>query len=120
MNVYAAINKSSGQIGIGVVVRNSFGNLVLAAGFSSLNVVDTTVAEAKAIMVGAQLAVSRGLLPLCIESDALNVVNLCKGFSSTRNDLGSNSSTVWVLAFPPWLRKLSESDTVRSFGPCAV
>ncbi|KAL5768033.1 hypothetical protein ACOSQ2_014816 [Xanthoceras sorbifolium] len=158
LNVDASVNKAAGKIGIGVVVRDSAGQLVLAAGLSCSFVVDVAVAEAKAILFGVQLAMSRKLFPLLIESDALNVVNLYKSGTSSRCDLGNiiqdiivvcrsdgvisidyvprgcnfvahriskwalcfNSSTIWDVAFPPWLRKLVVSDFVSSFAPCGA
>ncbi|KAL5814484.1 hypothetical protein ACOSQ3_025278 [Xanthoceras sorbifolium] len=41
------------------------------------HVSDVELAEALTILEGIQLALSRGFLPLCVESDALNVVSLC-------------------------------------------
>ncbi|KAL5762184.1 hypothetical protein ACOSP7_018448 [Xanthoceras sorbifolium] len=88
LNVDAAINKCAGKIGLGVVVRDYTGSLVFAAGIVAPLVVDVTCAEAKALLAGAQMAVDRDLLPLQIESDALNVVNLCKAGDLIRSDLG--------------------------------
>ncbi|KAL5845979.1 hypothetical protein ACOSQ3_009503 [Xanthoceras sorbifolium] len=44
LNVDASVNKAAGKIGIGVVVRDSVGQLVLAAGLSCSFVVDVAVA----------------------------------------------------------------------------
>ncbi|KAL5852283.1 hypothetical protein ACOSQ3_007401 [Xanthoceras sorbifolium] len=89
MNVDAAVNNCNGQIGIEIVVRNSVGMLVFVVGLCSSNVASAAVAQTKAILLGAQLAARRGLFPLYIEFDALNVVNLYEGASFTRCDLGN-------------------------------
>ncbi|KAL5851927.1 hypothetical protein ACOSQ3_007045 [Xanthoceras sorbifolium] len=89
MNVDAAFNSSSGQVGVGIVVRNSAGFLVCTAGLVANLASSAAVAEAKSILLGAQLAVKKGFFPLCLESDALNVVNMCKAISSSRCDIGN-------------------------------
>ncbi|KAL5746127.1 hypothetical protein ACOSP7_027273 [Xanthoceras sorbifolium] len=82
MNVDAAFNYSSGKVGIGIVIRNSAGFLVCAAGLVSGPAASAAVAEDKAI-------VKKGLSHVCIESDTLKVVNLCKEAYSSRCDLGN-------------------------------
>ncbi|KAL5814353.1 hypothetical protein ACOSQ4_024994 [Xanthoceras sorbifolium] len=89
MNVDAAFNCSSGKVGIGIVVRNSAGLLVCAAGLSSCLATSTAIAKAKAILMGAQFAVKKGLSPVCIVSDALKVVNMCNDSSPSRCDLSN-------------------------------
>ncbi|KAL5794905.1 hypothetical protein ACOSP7_003499 [Xanthoceras sorbifolium] len=77
----------SRQVGAGSVMRNSDGNLVLAAAtvFRSGFVVD--VAETLVILDGWRLATARGLIPLLVESDALSVVNLCLDISSSKLEI---------------------------------
>ncbi|KAL5797116.1 hypothetical protein ACOSQ2_001936 [Xanthoceras sorbifolium] len=41
-------------------------------------------AEAKAVLEGFRLAVASCFFPFCVESDSLQVVNLCSGISSSR------------------------------------
>ncbi|KAL5763002.1 hypothetical protein ACOSP7_019266 [Xanthoceras sorbifolium] len=86
-----------GKIGLGVVTRNWHADLVLAAGISVSNVLNVAEAEAKAILEGARLAVARGLVTLCIESDALNVVKLCNGISSTKCSLDNIIHDIHVI-----------------------
>ncbi|KAL5741464.1 hypothetical protein ACOSP7_028196 [Xanthoceras sorbifolium] len=97
MNVDAALNKSSGQVGLGIVIRNCYGDLVLAVGISSSYVFDVAEAEAKAVLEGVRLASARGLVPLCIESDSQCVVKLCNGISSTRCCLDNIIHDIQVL-----------------------
>ncbi|KAL5776071.1 hypothetical protein ACOSP7_008997 [Xanthoceras sorbifolium] len=87
LNVDAALDKFNRRIGIGIVVRDSCGELILAAISSFKYIVDVELAETKAICEGIQLALNRGLLSLCVESDTLNVVSLCCGAFRVRYDL---------------------------------
>ncbi|KAL5844792.1 hypothetical protein ACOSQ4_010750 [Xanthoceras sorbifolium] len=89
LNVDAAYNKMNQKIGIGLVIRDSSGSIMVAAGLTFRFVFDVELAEVLAILEGIQLALSRGLLPFCVESDALNIVNLCCDSLPVRNDLGT-------------------------------
>ncbi|KAL5806763.1 hypothetical protein ACOSQ4_029496 [Xanthoceras sorbifolium] len=60
-----------------------------AGGLSSCLADSAAVAEAKAILMGAQFAVKKGLSPVCIASDALKVVNMCNDSSPSRCDLSN-------------------------------
>ncbi|KAL5844724.1 hypothetical protein ACOSQ3_010786 [Xanthoceras sorbifolium] len=51
----------------------------------------------KAILEGARITVARGLVPLCIESDALNVMNLCNGTSFTKCSLNNIIHEIHVI-----------------------
>ncbi|KAL5864855.1 hypothetical protein ACOSQ3_002369 [Xanthoceras sorbifolium] len=59
--------------------------LGLAIGFKCYNVSNVTEADARAILMGIQLAGNRGLSPLYVESDSLNEVNLCSGDTTVRS-----------------------------------
>ncbi|KAL5823400.1 hypothetical protein ACOSQ4_021300 [Xanthoceras sorbifolium] len=58
---------------LGVVVRNATGIVVFATVVPLKFYADVQVVEAKAILAGIQLAAERGLLPLLVETDSLNV-----------------------------------------------
>ncbi|KAL5859345.1 hypothetical protein ACOSQ4_000641 [Xanthoceras sorbifolium] len=73
----ASCDVLSGCSGLGVVVRNATGIAVFAAAVPLIFCADVEVAEAKAILIGIQLAAERGLLPLMVETDSLNVSRLC-------------------------------------------
>ncbi|KAH7565738.1 hypothetical protein JRO89_XS08G0009300 [Xanthoceras sorbifolium] len=81
LNVDASCDVLSGCSGLGVVVRNATEIVVFAAAVPLKFCADVEVAEAKAILAGIQLAAERGLLPLLVETDSLNVsrlyTNLC-------------------------------------------
>ncbi|KAL5808403.1 hypothetical protein ACOSQ3_029094 [Xanthoceras sorbifolium] len=87
----------SGCSGLGVAVRNASGIAVFTAAVPLKFYSDIEVAEARAILAGIQLAAKRGLLPLLVEMDSLNVSHLYNGYLLSRSDpiLGKwNSSMV--------------------------
>ena len=53
------------------------GIVVEAAAMVFQGVVSVEIVEAKTIFEGFAMAIRLGRLPLCIDSDALGVVNLC-------------------------------------------
>ncbi|KAK4847981.1 hypothetical protein QYF36_007817 [Acer negundo] len=65
---------------IGAVVRNGQGIHVVACAKFLYGSLDFEMAEARALLEG----VEKGLFPLEVESDALNVVNLCSAMFSSR------------------------------------
>ncbi|KAL5752460.1 hypothetical protein ACOSQ2_022967 [Xanthoceras sorbifolium] len=71
------------------MVRNGNGILCAAASWFFCGGWSVEVAEATALLEGLKFAFSRNLFPLEVESDALNIVNLCKGVSHTRSDVDS-------------------------------
>ncbi|KAL5746540.1 hypothetical protein ACOSP7_027686 [Xanthoceras sorbifolium] len=87
LNVDAACDKMNQKIGIGLAIRDNNGSIMVAAGLTFRFVFDVELAEALAILEGIQLALSRGFLPFCVESDALNIVNLCCDSVPVRSDL---------------------------------
>ncbi|KAL5842967.1 hypothetical protein ACOSQ3_013570 [Xanthoceras sorbifolium] len=58
---------------------------------------DVKVAKARAILIGIQLAYERGLLPLLVESDVLNVTRLCNGELLSRSDVENIVFDIQVL-----------------------
>ncbi|KAH7567868.1 hypothetical protein JRO89_XS07G0170800 [Xanthoceras sorbifolium] len=91
LNVDAAFDVASGKFGLGLVVRDSQGCLCFAAAtVSCFGHVSIEVTKAMAISEGIKLAVSRDLIPLSIESDALNVVQLCN----------NSFTSSWLLKVP--------------------
>ncbi|KAL5855883.1 hypothetical protein ACOSQ4_005685 [Xanthoceras sorbifolium] len=76
VNVDAAVNLANRSFGVDIVVRDSSGLLVFAAGQFFDNFFDVESAEAKAIQLGISCACFLQLSRAVIESDALNVVRL--------------------------------------------
>ncbi|KAL5739882.1 hypothetical protein ACOSQ2_029062 [Xanthoceras sorbifolium] len=72
-----------------MAVRNNNGQLLVAAVSSFNFITDIEVAKAKAICESIHLALSKGLKPLCVESDSYNVVSLCSSVSHFKCDLGN-------------------------------
>ncbi|KAL5818224.1 hypothetical protein ACOSQ3_022121 [Xanthoceras sorbifolium] len=87
LNVDASCDVLSGYSGLGVVVRNAIEIVMFAAAVPLKFCTDVEVAEAKAILAGIQLAVERGLLPLLVETDSLNISRLCNGDLLSMSDI---------------------------------
>ncbi|KAL5781816.1 hypothetical protein ACOSP7_006845 [Xanthoceras sorbifolium] len=87
LNVDASVFKGGRQVGAGSVVRRFDGSLVFAAATIFYGGFAVDVAEALSVLDGLTLATSKGLLPLLIECDALNIVNLCLGITSSRLEI---------------------------------
>ncbi|KAL5738403.1 hypothetical protein ACOSP7_031164 [Xanthoceras sorbifolium] len=87
LNVNASCDVLSGCSGLRVVVRNATGIAVFAAAVPLKFYANVEVAEARAILTGIQLAAERGLLPLLVETDSLNVSCLCNEDLLSRSDV---------------------------------
>ncbi|KAL5846637.1 hypothetical protein ACOSQ3_010161 [Xanthoceras sorbifolium] len=94
LNVDATWNKSSGRFGLGIVVRQVRGDVVLAAALSFKGGTDMAVAEARAVLEGLVLAGSRGFCPLLAESNCLELVNLCNERESYLCDIDNVISDI--------------------------
>ncbi|KAK0597076.1 hypothetical protein LWI29_021620 [Acer saccharum] len=70
-----------------IVIRDNSGIIVRATALSIKGMVTVEFAEAKAILEGLTVAVELGCFPLCVESDALRVVDLCKETSFSCADV---------------------------------
>jgi ribonuclease HI len=89
VNVDAAIDLVNHRMGIGVVIRDCNGCLLLAKAISKNYVQEVDIAEASAVLIGIQTAIERGWENLRIETDSLSVVNLCLGKSESMNDIAN-------------------------------
>ncbi|KAK0592476.1 hypothetical protein LWI29_019811 [Acer saccharum] len=95
------------MIGLGVICRDNFGKVVLAASRNVVATVSPLVAEAMAIKFGVQLAYEYGLFPFLFESDSLQAVdllskvNIAMSSSKAFNDV--TRSTAALLGLPPGL-----------------
>ncbi|TXG67779.1 hypothetical protein EZV62_009054 [Acer yangbiense] len=87
INVDAALDVGRNRFSAGIVIRDSSGRILKAAALVFKGRTSVDIAEAKAIYEGILLATTSGLQSLSIESDSLNVVRLCNGEISTRNDV---------------------------------
>ncbi|KAL5832678.1 hypothetical protein ACOSQ3_016352 [Xanthoceras sorbifolium] len=77
LNMDATWDKGGCRFGLGMVVRQEGGEVVFAAALFFKGGIVVAVAEATALLEGLVLAGSKGFCPSLIESDSLEVVNLC-------------------------------------------
>ncbi|KAL5850133.1 hypothetical protein ACOSQ4_008146 [Xanthoceras sorbifolium] len=84
VNVDAAVDAVSSRFGVGIVIRDQQGCLKAASSLVFRDFFSVVAAEAKAVLEGFRLAVVSCFSPFCVESDSLQVVNLCSGLSSSR------------------------------------
>ncbi|KAK0592230.1 hypothetical protein LWI29_015523 [Acer saccharum] len=80
------VGAGSSKYGVGIVFIHEHGIVVEATVMVFQGVVSVEIVEAKTIFEGFAMAVRLGRLPLCIESDALGVVNLCNKVGSSNGD----------------------------------
>lgn len=88
MNVDAAVSSKADYAGIGVLVRNSAGDVMAASTFQVLFLGDVEFVEAITVQKGTQFATDIGLVPAIIESDSLNVVNLIGNKITNKCEVG--------------------------------
>ncbi|XP_024035766.1 uncharacterized protein LOC112096697 [Citrus clementina] len=92
VNVNAAVSSRANHAGIGVLVRNSAGD-VMAASISQVPFLgDVEFVEALVVQKGVRLTSDIRLTPTIIESDSLNVVNLIGNKFASRCEVG------WVIS----------------------
>ncbi|KAJ4722049.1 Ribonuclease H-like domain containing protein [Melia azedarach] len=87
LNVDAAIKVAAGCAGLGAIVRNEEGKVLVAAVYRRIFFGDVEYAEVEVILNGLKLAMEAGLTPLIVESDCLNVVNLILKHIITRGEI---------------------------------
>ncbi|KAK3210463.1 hypothetical protein Dsin_015169 [Dipteronia sinensis] len=79
MNVDAAVDSGNWNVGLGIIIRDSKGEVLackavhLLAGFSPV------ISEAWAVLHGLRFALETGLVPCYVETDSQVVVNLLRG-----------------------------------------
>ncbi|KAL5769659.1 hypothetical protein ACOSP7_013813 [Xanthoceras sorbifolium] len=88
INVDAARSKSAQITGLGAVIRNSSGEVLMTGIDYITGLLDPTIAECKAILFGLSLAVGRGLPDLVIESDCAQVIKLLNDNNVVLSDIG--------------------------------
>lgn len=97
LNIHGSFDASLNQGGIGVIPRNSTGSVI----FSACGFIDrcncALEAELLALKEGIILALQWTLLPICIETDCLEVMNLVQSASSVRSELAHLIRDIGVL-----------------------
>ncbi|TXG59670.1 hypothetical protein EZV62_014243 [Acer yangbiense] len=86
VNVDDAVDVFGSVSSVGTVARNDSGNLLWATAKIFRGCVNVEVAEALAILEGLKLTDSDSKCPVLVESNALNVVNICRGLSISRTE----------------------------------
>ena len=89
INVDAGFDESSRSGSTGVIIRNHYGEIIRAQALWYEFAADARSMEALALRDGIRLADDLGLDNLEVESDALEVVNLCTAGSFRRADIGA-------------------------------
>ncbi|KAH9679641.1 putative reverse transcriptase/RNA-dependent DNA polymerase [Citrus sinensis] len=92
INVDAAVNVKDQIAGLGVIIRNSNGEVVAAAIQRSFFQLSSTHMEAEAVILGIKSAQRAGFSPMIIETDSQEVVDL------TLSKKVSITETSWIIA----------------------
>ncbi|KAJ4713163.1 Ribonuclease H-like domain containing protein [Melia azedarach] len=92
LNVDASIDEKKRLVGLGMVIRDSKGEIMAAAGKRTEFYGDVELAKVEAIRFGVQIATESGLVPMIIESDSMNAVMLVKGKTSSIKEI------YWVIS----------------------
>ncbi|KAK3188793.1 hypothetical protein Dsin_028354 [Dipteronia sinensis] len=87
INTDAAIDATRKKVGIGIIIRDSSGAVMVSSSQSFDAGYDSQVAESVAILRGIQLALDTGLWQCTVESDAQVVVNLINSKSCVNSDV---------------------------------
>jgi ribonuclease HI len=86
----------SGQMGLGIVVRDSFGNLLAARCETWLGCLAPMVAEAKAVLLAIQLCLEMGFLKVYLEGDVKIVVDAINSVDVGKSWLGHVTKDIEV------------------------
>lgn len=87
VNVDAAVREEQDKVGLGVVIRNSEGKCVATAMKPSAFHEIVAFAKAEATKLGLEVAENVGCLPLIIETNSQEVVDLVLNIKSTRTEM---------------------------------
>lgn len=113
VNVDAAIKLSDQTAGLGVIIRDSGGKAVAAAVQKVSFEGDVAFMEAAAVNLGIQVAQNAKFLPIIVESDSKEVVDLA------RNRKGCLSKIFWqISAIQASLKSLNQSQIQHVSRAC--
>ncbi|EEE57524.1 hypothetical protein OsJ_07834 [Oryza sativa Japonica Group] len=79
LNVDGSFNNSSGQAGIGMILRNSEGEAIFTGRQAIANCVDALESELLACKFGLDLALHWSILPIILETDSILAVSAING-----------------------------------------
>lgn len=115
MKVDAAIKLSDQTAGLGVIIRDYGGKAVAAAVQKVSFRGDVAFMEAAAVNLGIQVAQNAKLLPIIVESDSKEVVDLA------RNRKGCLSEIFWqISAIQASLKSLNQSQIQHVSRACNI
>ncbi|KAH9685475.1 reverse transcriptase domain-containing protein [Citrus sinensis] len=86
-NVDAAVNKEKNQVGLGVVIRDDSGAIIIAAVNHTKYHGDVAQAEAAAVNFGLQVVMEAKFRPLILETDCQDVVDFVLHNKSSRTEI---------------------------------
>ncbi|KAL9443800.1 hypothetical protein AB3S75_017056 [Citrus x aurantiifolia] len=92
VNVDAAVHTEQQLTGLGVVIRNPQGQVIVAAVKSTKFQDNVTAAEAEAVKWGLEIALEARLAAVIIETDCIEVANLANSKTSSRKEI------VWTIS----------------------
>ncbi|KAL5763700.1 hypothetical protein ACOSQ2_016294 [Xanthoceras sorbifolium] len=88
LNTDAATDFSNNKVGLGAIIRNDLGRVMVVSAARVDSSVPVDTAEALAIIDVVQLALEMNIHPIQIESDSKGVMDLLNGLGSSRTTLG--------------------------------
>ncbi|KAK2635904.1 hypothetical protein Ddye_030696 [Dipteronia dyeriana] len=90
VNSNAAVDTEGGRIGIGLIIYDSLGFVMVSSAQTIVDVYSPQEAETIAILHGIQIVVDSGLVPFSIKSDAQVIVNLVNNGVFLCSEVGLN------------------------------
>lgn len=88
VNVNAAFRVGQFMSRSGVIIRNARGEVMVAATKVHMNVRNSDMAEALAVIDGARVAIDAGLLPFELEFDSIRIFHLLQRQQEDRSEVG--------------------------------
>ncbi|KAH9800272.1 hypothetical protein KPL71_000599 [Citrus sinensis] len=117
INVDAAVHTEQQLTGLGVVIRNPQGQIIVAAVKSTKFQDNVTAAEAEAVKWGLEIALEARLATVIIETDCIEVANLANSKTSSRKEI------MWTISdihsYKEKFQSLSIQHVPRCCNSCA-
>ncbi|KAH7565686.1 hypothetical protein JRO89_XS08G0000300 [Xanthoceras sorbifolium] len=88
LNFDVAIDLQNGRVGLGVVIRDQLGKVLLSSSSVIEGDFDPEAAEALALRFGLTLAAEAGIFHVQVESYSANLVKLINSYSLPRSEIG--------------------------------
>ncbi|XP_015385025.1 uncharacterized protein LOC107176703 [Citrus sinensis] len=117
VNVDAAVHTEQQLTGLGVVIRNPQGQIIVAAIKSTKFQDNVTAAEAEAVKWGLEIALEARLAAVIIETDCIEVANLANSKTSSKKEI------MWTISdihsYKEKFQSLSIQHVPRCCNSCA-